>query len=186
MQEIISIKITLNNTNPAIWREVTVPASITFFFLHHIIQISMGWRNSHLFEFKVGDYKIGYIDPQEAFEDVADANEVTLDLLLKEDMALTYLYDFGDDWEHIVEVEKLLEKEEGNIYPLCIEGQLACPPEDSGGIHGFYDKLEILKDKKHPEYSLIKQWVGRGYYPEKFNIEKVNKKLPKFRSYMNH
>lgn len=128
MQEIISIKITLNNTHPAIWRKVLIPSSVTFFDLHHIIQISMGWKNSHLFEFRVGDYKIGYIDPQEAFEDVADANEVTLDLLLKVGLALTYLYDFGDDWEHIVEVEKFQGKEEGKIYPLCIEGQLACPP----------------------------------------------------------
>ncbi len=146
----------------------------------------MGWKNSHLFEFLVGDYKIGYNNPQNAFEDIADANEVTLDLLLKQDLVFTYLYDFGDGWEHTVEVEKLMEKEEGKIYPLCIEGQLACPPEDSGGIHGFYDKLEILQDKKHPEYSFIKAWVGRGYNPDKFNIEKVNKELPKFRKYMNH
>jgi hypothetical protein len=183
---VIEIKITLDNTNPTIWRMVSVPASITFFDLHHIIQISMGWKNSHLFEFKVGDYKIGYIDPNEAFEDTADANKVTLDLLLKEGTIFSYLYDFGDGWEHTVAVEQFNHKEDGKSYPICIDGQLACPPEDSGGVHGFYDKLEILKDKKHPEYAFVKQWVGRGYNPEKFNIEKVNKELPKFRSYMKH
>lgn len=186
MQEIISIKISLNNTHPTIWRKVLISSSVTFFDLHHIIQISMGWKNSHLFEFKVGDYKIGYIDPQEAFEDVADAREVALDLLLKESTTFTYLYDFGDNWEHTVEVEKFREKEDGKVYPLCIDGQLACPPEDSGGFHGFYHNLEIIKDKKHPDYAFVKECLGSGYNPEKFNVEKVNKELPKFKSYRKH
>ena len=185
MNQNLSLKITLNKTNPAIWRKVLVPSSVTFFDLHHIIQISMGWKNSHLFEFQVDDYKIGYIDPNEAFEDIADASEVMLDLLLmKEGFTFTYLYDFGDNWQHTVEVEKILEKENDKVYPVCTEGHLACPPEDSGGIHGFHDKLEILKNKKHPEYAFIKEWLGRGYDPDKFNIDKVNKELPRFKRYM--
>jgi hypothetical protein len=185
MNEILSLKITLNRTNPSIWRRVLVPASVTFFDLHHILQISMGWKNSHLFEFMVGDYKIGYVNPLEAFEDMADAKEVLLDLLLlKEGFVFTYLYDFGDGWEHRVEVEKLMAIEEGKIYPVCVDGQLGCPPEDSGGVDGFYYQLSILKDKKHPEYGFIKSWVGRGYDPEKFDVRKVNKELPKFKSYM--
>jgi hypothetical protein len=187
VEAIIRLKITLNKTNPAIWRSVLVQGSVKFFDLHHIFQISMGWKNSHLFEFQVGDYRIGYIDPNEAFEDIADASEVTLDLLLmKEGLTFTYLYDFGDNWQHTVEVEKILEKEEGKVYPVCLEGQLACPPEDSGGIHGFYENLEILKDKKHLEYTSLKQWLGRGYDPEKFNIDKLNKELRRFKSYRKH
>lgn len=187
MHQILSLKITLNKTKPAIWRAVLVPASVRFFDLHHIIQISMGWKNSHLFEFLVGEYKIGYIDPNEAFEDIADAGEVALDLLLmKEGFTFTYLYDFGDNWQHTVEVEKILDKDSDKVYPVCTEGQLACPPEDSGGIHGFYENLEILKYPKHPEYKEVKQWLGRGYDPEKFNIDKVNKELPKFKSYMKN
>jgi hypothetical protein len=184
-KEIISVKIMLNRTDPAIWRRVLIPASVTFFDLHHILQISMGWKNAHLFEFLVGDYKIGYVNPQEAFEDIADANEVMLDLLLlKEGLVFTYLYDFGDGWEHTVEVEKVLEAEEGKVYPVCIDGQLGCPPEDSGGVFGFYDKLKILKDKKNPGYDFVKGWIGRGYNPEKFEIKKINKELPNFKTYM--
>lgn len=187
MNETISLKITLNKTNPSIWRTVLVPSSVTFFDLHHIIQISMGWKNSHLFEFQVGDYKIGYIDPNEAFEDTADAGEVTVDLLLmKPGLTFTYLYDFGDYWQHRVEVEKISVKEEGEVYPVCTEGELACPPEDCGGIHGFYENLAILKNKKHRDHASVKRWSGRGYDPEKFNIEKVNKELPRFRLYMKH
>lgn len=88
----LSIKITLYKTKPAIWRKVLVPSAVTFFDLHHIIQISMGWKNSHLFEFQVGDYRIGYIEPNEVFEDTADANEVMLGLrLTKEGLCFTYL-----------------------------------------------------------------------------------------------
>ncbi|MBA4144210.1 MAG: hypothetical protein C0523_00495 [Cytophaga sp.] len=152
MSEIISFKLSLNKTNPCIWRRVLVPASISFFDFHHILQISMGWKNSHLFEFQVGDYKIGYIHPQEAFDDVADAGEVTLDLLLKEGMTLAYLYDFGDYWMH-------------------------------GGIHGFYRHLEIIKDPRHEEYKEVKRGLGRGYDPEKLDLDKVNKELPKFKKY---
>lgn len=187
LPQILSLKITLDKTNPAIWRRVLVPASVKFFDLHHIIQISMGWKNSHLFEFHVGDYKIGYTEPTEGFEDVANAAEVMLDLLLmKEGFTFAYLYDFGDYWLHTVEVEKLLPKEEGKVYPVCTDGQLACPSEDSGGISGFYGNLEILKDPKHPEYKDTKRWLGRGYDPGKFDINKVNKTLPKFKSWMKH
>lgn len=149
----------------------------------------MGWTNSHLFEFQVGDYKIGYVDKNdlhEYYEDVAHASEVPLDLLLKEDLTFGYLYDFGDSWRHTVEVEKILSKEDGRVYPVCTDGQLACPTEDSGGIHGFYQNLEILKNPKHPEYKDLKRWLGRGYDPEKFNIDKVNKELPRFKKWMKH
>lgn len=188
MPEILSLKITLDKTNPAIWRRVLVPSSVTFFDLHHIIQISMGWTNSHLFEFQVGDYRIGYTDDEEeGFEDVADANEVVLDLLLlKQGMTFSYIYDLGDYWRHTVEVEKFLQKQEGKVYPVCTEGELACPTEDSGGIYGFYQNLAILKNPKHPGYKELKRWLGRGYDPEKFNIEKVNKELPKFKKWMKH
>ena len=185
--KILSLKITLNETSPAIWRRVLVPASVKFFDLHHIIQMSMGWTNSHLFEFQVGDYKIGYTEPNENFDDVANASEVTLDLLLmKEGFTFTYLYDFGDYWKHTVVIEKISENEAGKVYPVCTDGQLRCPSEDSGGISGFYENLEILKNPKHPEYKDTKRWLGRGYDPGKFDIDKVNKLLPKFKSWMKH
>jgi hypothetical protein len=183
-EQILSLKITLDKTNPDIWRRVLVSAALKFFDLHHIIQICMGWKNSHLFEFQVGDYKIGYIDPNEMEDDLANAGEVPLDLLLtKEGLTFTYLYDFGDYWKHTVEVEKILTKDEGKHYPVCTDGQLACPPEDCGGVPGFYTNLKILKDPKHPQYKSLKQWLGRGYNPEKFDINKVNKELPKFKKY---
>ena len=188
MKPILQIKISLDKTQPLIWRRVLVPASVTFFDLHHIFQISMGWTNSHLFEFKVGDYTIGYEDQRlEAFENVANANAVTLDLLLiQEGKTFSYLYDFGDYWKHTVTVERILEEEAGKQYPVCIDGELRCPPEDCGSIDGFYRMLAVLQDKKHPEHKETKTWVGRGYNPEKFNMAKINKELPRYRRWMKH
>ncbi|MFZ6012125.1 MAG: plasmid pRiA4b ORF-3 family protein [Bacteroidota bacterium] len=144
----IQIKVTLAGTSPAIWRRIVVPSAINFFDLHHILQISMGWKNSHLFEFQVGDYRIGFID--EEFEDsdeLADALEVQVDLLLGNEKATcVYVYDFGDHWEHVLEVEKV-EPLLDLVLPACIEGELNCPPEDCGGIPGFMNLLEILKNK---------------------------------------
>src|SRR5690349_21507996 len=113
MNPILQLNVTLDKTEPLIWRRVLVPASVSFFDLHHILQIAMGWTNSHLFEFQVGDYKIGYVEERlDDFEDVADANEVTLDtLLLKKGLVFRYLYDFGDYWEHAVAVENVLQPE---------------------------------------------------------------------------
>lgn len=183
---VIQLKITLCGTNPAVWRRILIPESITFSDLHHVIQISMGWTNSHYFEFTVGDYEIGYLNEKfDQSESLADANRVTADTLLtKKGMQFAYLYDFGDHWEHTVEVEKFMPGDTGQVYPVCLEGSLNCPPEDCGGIPGYYNLLEILKDKKHPEYSEMKTWVGRGYNPEKFDLEKINKMLPKFKKYL--
>ncbi len=162
-----------------------MPDSITFFDLHHIIQISMGWKNSHLFEFRIGDYRVGFEDEEmDGSKDVADASQVTLDTLLtKEGMEFNYVYDFGDNWMHTIKIEKLEQVNPEQLLPFCTGGEGNCPLEDCGGIPGFYHLLEVLKDKNHEEYEDMRTWAGR-YNPNKFNIQKVNRELPKFRSYM--
>lgn len=98
--------------------------------------------------------------------------------LIKEGITFNYLYDFGDNWDHSIFVEKILDKDESKTYPTCIEGARACPPEDSGGVYGYEEMLGIKKNKKHPRYKeLIVGWLGKDFDPEKFSIEEVNKKL---------
>lgn len=187
MKEVLQIKVTLDKTDPPIWRRILVPADVTFFDLHHILQIAMGWKNSHLFEFKVGDYTIGYEDDDlDGSDEIANAGEVTLDtLLVKEGLAFSYVYDLGDYWMHTVVVERILAGDSQKTYPVCVEGALNCPPEDCGSIPGFYHLVEVLKDKRHPEYADMRMWAGR-YNPSKFNIERINKELPRYRKYMKH
>ena len=182
MNDIIQLKITLQGTKPSIWRRVQVEKSITFFELHHLIQIAFGWKNYHMYEFFIDGHSLGA--PEDYMknvpstdEGVIDSRDISLDLIIEPGETFSYTYDFGDSWKHIITVEKFLPKEQEKKYPTCIDGELACQPEDSAGIPGFYNLLDILKDKKHPEYRETKTWVGRNFNPEHFDREKVNKKL---------
>ena len=180
MNEIIQLKISLQGTKPLIWRRVLVENSISFFKLHYIIQCAMGWENSHLFEFNVGGLRIG--EPHEDDEgwggQLMDSVTIILSSLIKiPKEQFTYTYDFGDDWVHLIKLEKFLPIDKNLNYSICIDGELNCPPEDCGGIWGFYDMLEKLKNKKHPEYKELIDWLGKNYDPNKFDIDEVNKSL---------
>ena len=96
----------------------------------------------------------------------------------KEREKFLYTYDFGDNWQHSIMVEKILKKDSSKKYPVCIGGERACPPEDCGSVPRYYELMEIRQDKKHPFYEeRIVEWLGETFDPEKFDIEKVNEKL---------
>ena len=185
------MKITLQDTSPSIWRRIQVENNTTFFELHHIIQIVFGWKNYHVYEFNIDGHKLGAPDDYMADvtsndEGVIDARDITLEsLIVQTGEKFKYEYDFGDSWVHEIEVEKFLPKEPQQKYPSCIDGELACPPEDCGGIPGYYSMLKILADKQHPEYKDTKIWVGRNFIPEYFDMENVNKKLSGLDKYID-
>lgn len=177
----VQLKISLKNSTPPIWRRVLVKSSITFFELHYTIQIAMGWGNFHLYEFKIGNYRIGIIDddfydPESGTTETIDAKEITLDEVLSkgEVKSFSYEYDFGDGWIHSIEVEKTLPLDPDKYYPVCIKGKLACPPEDCGGLYGYYNLLEIISNKKHPEYKDMVEWMGGRFDPNEFEVDDVN------------
>lgn len=189
MDEIFQLKITLEQTAPPIWRRILVKKNSTFLQLHYIIQIVMGWENYHLFEFRMNDMRIGEPnEEEEEFNDLMfgtsnllDAAAVTLDSIITETkQKINYEYDFGDGWRHKIVVEKFLPRDKQSPYPICIGGKLNCPPEDCGGIPGYYHLLEILEDKRHPEYKEMVEWLGEVYEPEYFNKEEVNQELKDF------
>jgi hypothetical protein len=186
-QDIFQIKVTLLWTKPPIWRRLLVPASMAFEQLHYVLQTAMGWENSHMHEFSVGKRRIGEPDPEDQFMDGEPAeSESTVrlcDALKKVGAKMTYTYDFGDGWEHSIVLEKRLPPDRDAVYPICVGGRLACPPEDCGGVPGFYRLAEILADPDHEEYEEMREWVAKDYDPEAFSVEKVNKFLvPKRRS----
>lgn len=186
--EAIRIKISLDTTNPLIWRELLVPVDITFYKLHHSIQLAMGWKNAHLFEFKIEGYRIGEIfENLEELDDshIIDAKETKLtDLIDKEGESFKYEYDFGDGWCHSIILEKYESPDHTQQLPFCISGALKCPPEDCGGITGFYDFLFILSNKRHPEYKDTKVWAGGKFDPAEFDVTKVNKQLKSIDKYI--
>ena len=92
-----------------------------------------------------------------------------------------YEYDFGDGWEHVIQVAKIGRPADGVDYPVCLKGQLACPPEDCGGIWGYYEMLEALKDPKHEQHDELLEWIGGQFDPERFDLEEVNAELEDLR-----
>jgi hypothetical protein len=171
------LKITLRGLKPPIWRRVAVPSDMTLGDLHHLIQIAMGWQDSHLHEFQIG--KETYGDP-EMLEESGDRDEweAKLSLVaLKARKTFRYLYDFGDHWEHEILVEAVGAPEPGIRYPTILAGEHACPPDDSGGVWGYADLLEILADPDNPNHEEMMMWAGGPIDPEAFDLKKVNKLL---------
>ncbi|MBS4027687.1 MAG: plasmid pRiA4b ORF-3 family protein [Ignavibacteriales bacterium] len=183
MNNILQFKITLKYSNPKIWRRFLVPDNITFYDLHLIIQNVMGWFNGHLHQFIYE--KKSYIGDPEIFEsdDIADEKTIPLNEFFTEPkMQIMYEYDMGDSWLHELVFEKILEKEKGKYYPVCIAGEKNCPPEDCGSLPGFYNMLDTLKKKKGKEYKELMEWLGGEYNPEEFDLVIVNENLKDYKS----
>ncbi|MDO9231413.1 MAG: plasmid pRiA4b ORF-3 family protein [bacterium] len=180
-QNVYQFKIVLKDSKPLIWRRIQVPENYSFWDLHVAIQDSMGWEDCHLHEFRTiisrgklsNMQHIGIPDP-DGFGEILPGWKEKIEAWFSKFEKMNYTYDFGDSWEHSVIFEKILPKEKNKKYPICIDGKMACPFEDSGAIWGYYEKLEILKDPKHPEYHDIAEWIGdEDYNPEEFNPSEV-------------
>ena len=176
--EIYQIKVTLLGTSPPIWRRLLVPADLTLERLHDVLQVAMGWENCHMHEFCIGSQRFGKPDLDEmSLGGPATASERTARLytvLGKVKAKAVYTYDFGDSWEHEIVVEKKLAPEPGRRYPECVDGRRQGPPEDCGGLDGFYNLLEAISDPEHGEHEELTDWLGDDFDPEAFSIDEVN------------
>ena len=180
--DIYQIKVTLNHSKPPIWRRLQVPANTRLDKLHSIIQVAMGWWNAHLHQFIVGDTYIGELHPDYDMwgAEMLDEKKYRLNQIAPgEKTKFVYEYDFGDSWEHVILVEKILPPEPGVHYPRCIKGKRAGPPEDVGGIWGYEDFLEAIKDPKHPQHEAMLEWASDDFDPEAFDMTGVNEALEK-------
>ncbi len=176
---IYQLKVTLKDVRPPIWRRVLVP-DISLTRLHEILQVVMGWENYHLYDFEVrGDL---YTDPRGKDDlDMEDASQVKLSQIAsKEKAKFRYIYDFGDNWQHEVLVEKLLPSEAGKTYPVCVTGKRACPPEDVGGPWGYMEFAEAIQDPEHEQHEELLEWRGE-FDPEAFDLDAVNQELRRLR-----
>jgi hypothetical protein len=183
---IYQIKVTLKDSQPAIWRRIQVPGDMSLSRLHAVLQIVMGWTNSHLHQFKAGGRYYGKPDPEFAdMIEVIDERQVRLNQIAPDVKArFIYEYDFGDSWEHELVVEKILPPEQGVQYPRCLEGQRACPPDDVGGVWGYQDFLKAIHDPRHPEHEDMLEWIGGKFDPEAFDLRGVNGALQLFQAYV--
>ena len=177
--------IELLESDPLVWRRIAVSADLTFYQLHMAIQGAFGWENHHLFQFSESGFsdKICYGYPGNDL----DSDTVTIDagktkmrrILRKVGQTYTYIYDFGDGWEHRLTLEKIEAKD--ITAPYCLEGSGACPPEDVGGMHGYQMMVEVLKKRHHPEKASYIEWLGLvagEKWDAKFcSLREVNKRL---------
>ena len=173
------LRVELEGIEPAIWRLFTVPAGITLGDLHIFLQAVMGWDHSHLHQFHHQQQHYGIPSDEEFENDLIDEDSVTIDeFFKKKGSKLIYEYDFGDGWEHLITCKETLADE-----PLIavLDGARACPPEDCGGIPGYYDLIEALSDPKNESHEELKEWVDADYDPERFDAAKINKALKKLR-----
>jgi hypothetical protein len=174
------LKIQLLDIEPAIWRRFMVPADITLDRLHDVIQIIMGWTDSHLHEFVIGDKR--YTEDPESKEDGLVGGRYRLgDLIKQKGRTFRYRYDFGDGWEHELVLEQSRPINPGlGTEPVCLEGERACPPEDVGGVPGYFEFCNALKDPKHKSHQMYKGWYGGDFDSERFDSESVNRELMKY------
>ena len=182
METIHQLKVTLRGSKPAIWRRFVVPSSVTLPKLHEVLQILMGWTDTHLHEFILGREHYGVPDPDWPSDDLRSERRVRLNqLLVRENDRLLYCYDFGDGWEHTLVLEKIVPCASTALKPRCLVGKRACPPEDCGGIFGYYDLLKALSDPNSPNHEEMKTWVGARFDPERFELDEVNEILSDIR-----
>jgi hypothetical protein len=180
-QEIYQIKVTLLGTDPPIWRRLLVPADLTLEQLHDVLQLAMGWDDCHMHEFQIGQKTFGKPDPDESFmgaPTIASESAARLYRVLgKAGAKAVYTYDFGDNWEHRITVEKVLAPEPGRAYPACVDGQRHGPPEDCGGVYAYYSLLESIGNPEHEQYEEMTDWLGDGFDPEAFSVDEINRRL---------
>ena len=196
------IKIELIDSEPLIWRRVIVPAEITFKRLHDTIQFAMGWWDSHLYEFEFPEEKLRITCDDESFDEwkyysakyktvkptkkddpigiigrmleskLKKSQNTKIDKYLAKHTAFEYVYDFGDHWQHQIQIERVIDDYPFG-YPPVMEGEGACPPEDVGGIGGYEEFLKAWNDPKHPEHDSVREW-GEGMSYQPFDIVNTN------------
>ena len=168
------LKVSIKNAHPPIWRRCIIPAGITFSQLGVLLNEIMGWNGSHLFSFEFRDIGVRIEEvPDDDWGywgfDAEEASETLIDPYMEHSKWFTYTYDFGDDWEHRVDIEAVLTDFK-ETHPVVVKAKGACPFEDCGWLQGYYHILEVLKDPAHEEYRDVVEWLkNTGYTADGFD-----------------
>lgn len=166
---IVRLRIEISEIRPNIFRTVDVAASISLKELHDVIQSAFDWWDYHLWEFEIDGLRYGMPDPFEADNELIRSDTVTLAQAFSSGVnQFTYLYDFGDHWLHTIQIEKFQLPRDDVVYPVLVEGHRRTPPEDVGGVTGYYDYLSVLDDAKHEDHAELLRWRG-PFDPNRMN-----------------
>ena len=177
----LRLKITLEGSEPAIWRRVEVNDNLTFFQLHRVIQQAMGWEDYHLHEFEVARQRVGTRSAEDVMfmerDEMIPERSTRLGQLLEGRRKFRYWYDFGDDWWHTIAIEKRLPADREAPTAQLVGGENACPPEDCGGIWGYADLLDALADPNHEGHEDATDWLGEDFAPGAFDLQSHAKRV---------
>lgn len=171
LEQIVTARIELIDTDPLIWRQVEVPTAMTLKALHDVVQAAVGWFDQHLWEMRLGEQRYGQPIPGDDWggPPTLRADKIRISQILGSGpTVIDYLYDFGDSWEHRLILTDVRTAEPNTAYPRYVAGERTAPPEDSGGLPGFYYALDVLADPNHPEYEDIVEWYD-GYDPDQLD-----------------
>ena len=172
---VFQLKVTLRGIRPPIWRRVLVPSDLTLLQLHDVLQVLMGWTDSHLHQFEVAGNFYGTPDPELEVERKNERKVRLNEVLHHPKDRMAYEYDFGDSWEHELVLEKIVPRVPKVRYPVVTGGKRACPPEDVGGVWGYGHFLEAVSDSQHPDHEDMVEWSGEGFDPDAFDVGAANR-----------
>ncbi len=178
---VYELKIEIADVQPPIWRRVQVQ-DCNLTKLHEVIQCAMGWSGDHMWTFEIDDEQFGEDPSNDSDMDMMNPDSIRLSQLVdKGATRFLYIYDFGDNWEHVVTVEKTLDPDPTAKYPYCTAGKRACPPEDCGGPWDYDEFLAAIGDPEHKEHDNVMEWFGGEFDPEEFDLNEVNHELATIR-----
>ena len=184
------------SSNPPIWRKVKLSSKSSFHEFHIVIQAAFGWGNCHLYQFCPkgwGSYPVIGEKMEDPFDDheyltiedwpngeCFDSMSITLkDYFHTPKQQIIYIYDFGDDWRHKIELAAITG--EDTIVPVCTGGKGKCPPEDCGAIWGYYALVETVNNPKYPDHKQMREWLdmekGEKWDVNEFDLQKINEKI---------
>lgn len=173
---VYTLVVTLEGIEPPIWRRLRVSSDLTLAQLHDVLQIAMGWTNSHLHQFHIGDERYATPTPFDDDDDEGASDDRKTRLRDVTAKRWAYEYDFGDGWEHSIVVEES-DAETLPVAALCVAGARACPPEDCGGVGGYEELLEVLADPAHEQYKELREWTPEDFDAEAFDLALTNQFL---------
>lgn len=175
----VQLRVELLHLKPLVWRRLIVPETVTLAKLHTILIAGMGWGGGHLHEYEIGRVRYGREDPDyPSIEPVRDERRYRLATFVEERVKrFTWLYDFGDDWEHRIVLEDLHAQPQSGQRIRCVAGENACPPEDVGGVGGYLEFLEAITDPRHEQHADMLEWIGYPFDPKAFNLTDINEWL---------
>lgn len=176
--KIYELLVELEDIQPLIWRLLLVPSTITLPRLHDLLQLVMGWTNSHFQSFEIGERSYSSADAELEELNMANEKKFTLATALGDSTKeFQYEYDFGDSWRLRVRVTTVAKPKMDWSYPLCVAGARASPPDDVGGVPGYLEFLAAIGNPNHDEHENMLGWIGGAFDPEGFDLNTINRTL---------